>query len=351
MSIILGLDIGGANTKYVVINNEGKVISSGSEYFPIWKKLDDFPSYLKNIKDKITSESGRIDYVVFVTTAELADCFETKEEGIEKISTIVENVFDDCLKKPYIYSTSGNFIPSYSASENWLQVSASNWFASAKFIGMKFPNAIFLDIGSTTTDIIPIYNNHIVAEGKTDLDRLSSYELVYTGALRTNVSTIIQRIKLFNKQIPVASELFATTGDVYVILGIINENEFTVETADGKSTNIISAKTRLARIVCADTNQLSDNEIKQIAIQIKNKQIEQLSEAFNKVLSRYHESYHLNPEIVLAGSGAKTLGIMLLRENGIYNQILIDDVISEDISSILPAYAAAYLFTREIINQ
>ncbi len=66
-----------------------------------------------------------------------------------------------------------------------LTVAASNWVATALVVADEVPDAILIDMGSTTTDIIPIVGGVVRAIGLTDPDRLASGELVYTGALRT----------------------------------------------------------------------------------------------------------------------------------------------------------------------
>ncbi len=68
---ILGLDIGGANTKHALIevqNEKIVLLSSSSDYFPIWKDLSSFPEFLERLKSKLIEEFGSIDQVVFVTT-------------------------------------------------------------------------------------------------------------------------------------------------------------------------------------------------------------------------------------------------------------------------------------------
>ena len=73
---------------------------------------------------------------------------------------------------------------------NPLALAAANWIATAPLAAHIYPDCVLIDIGSTTTDIIPIKNGKECARGRTDLERLGTGELVYTGALRTNVATI-----------------------------------------------------------------------------------------------------------------------------------------------------------------
>jgi len=150
-----------------------------------------------------------------------------------------------------------------------------------------------------------------------------------------------------NEIVPLASELFATTGDVYLLLGLISEEEFTGETTDGKPVSKENAKARLAKIVCSDSNQLAHNDIMDIARQIKEKQFEKLSDALDHVLTRFRALYELNPEIILIGSGANTIGMSLLRMNGIYEQIIADDILDESSLNVFCAFAVAVLYSKE----
>ena len=353
MTLVLGLDIGGANTKYVVleqIKDKVTLLLAESEFFPLWKKLEQLPVYLLELKEKIEEKYGAIDYTTLVTTAELADCFQTKKEGIAAICAIVEKVFGKEDFIPLIYNVAGTFLPVTKAEEKWLEVSATNWVASANYLAKKNQNAIILDIGSTTTDIIPIFNSKIVAKGKNDFERLANLELVYSGTLRTNVARILLQVKLRNEIIALSSELFATSGDVYLLLDMITSKEFSVETADGRASTKEMAAARLARTVCADMNQLTIAEVLQIAKQVKEKQFEILSLALNSILQTYHEKYRLNPKIILIGSGSEAIGISLLRENGIYDEVLITELISKQASIAFPAFAIANLLVDNLIE-
>ena len=54
-----------------------------------------------------------------------------------------------------------------------------------------------MDMCTTTTDIIPIINKQNIAK-HTDVERLGSGELVYTGMLRTNIATIVHSIPIYH---------------------------------------------------------------------------------------------------------------------------------------------------------
>jgi len=209
IEMILGIDIGGANTKITEL--EGDSYKIHHIYFPMWKKKDELIELLKDYNDA--------DYVALVMTAELADCYKTKKEGVEDILNKAEKAFDCPI---YVFDVNGNFLSLEDAKKNYLNVSASNWMATAKFVSEFIKEScILVDMGSTTTDIIPIKDKEILAE-KTDLDRLMNNQLVYVGTLRTPVSFLANKIEFRGKLTNLSSEYFAITADISLILNKIS---------------------------------------------------------------------------------------------------------------------------------
>ncbi|MER3515209.1 MAG: H4MPT-linked C1 transfer pathway protein, partial [Chloroflexota bacterium] len=114
--------------------------------------------------------------------------------------------------------------------------------------------------------------------GRTDLERLMAGELVYTGALRTHLAAIVHSVPVRGRFCRVASKYFAISGDVHLILGHVRPEEYTCPTPDGRPPTVASARGRLARLVCADTEMLSVAEIKAIARYIHTQQVEQIAQ-------------------------------------------------------------------------
>jgi hypothetical protein len=88
------------------------------------------------------------------------------------------------------------------------------------------PDAIVIDTGSTTTDLIPIVSGHVAALGKTDPERLASGELVYTGVVRTPAEAIASTLPWRGGTVGVSAEGFALSGDVYLWLGQIATEDY-----------------------------------------------------------------------------------------------------------------------------
>ena len=302
--MILGIDIGGANTKITEL--EGDSYKIHHIYFPMWKKKDELVELLKNYSDA--------DYVALVMTAELADCYKTKKEGVEDILNKAEKAFDCPI---YVFDVNGNFLGLEDAKKNYLNVSASNWVATAKFVSEFIKEScILVDMGSTTTDIIPIKDKEVLAE-KTDLDRLMNNQLVYVGTLRTPVSFLANKIEFRGKLTNLSSEYFAITADISLILNKISEEDYTCDTPDGAGKDFESCLTRLARVLCADRELVRDDELIDFAKKLYNNLLNLIRENVDAVSKRFN----LN-DIVITGLGEEILKDALKG----YNIISIKDI-------------------------
>ena len=186
--------------------------------------------------------------------------------------------------------TAGELVSLAEARERPLDVAAANWVASALAVAALHPDALLLDVGSTTADVIPIAAGRVAAEGRTDLDRLLAGELVYTGALRTGLAAIAPRVPVRGRWCPVASELFAISGDVHLILGHLAPEAYTCPTPDGRPATVECARARVARLVCADMEQLSVAEVETIAAYLHGEQVGQIEAAARRVRSRIPRS-------------------------------------------------------------
>ncbi len=136
-----------------------------------------------------------------------------------------------------------------------LSSAAANWLASADYLRAEYPDAVLLDIGSTTADIIPLMR-FASMKGLTDLLRLQKGYLIYTGMLRGNIATLLQSVMLDRVLTPVSSEYFAISADAHLVLGHITPAQYTCDTPDKKEKTKKAALRRLARVVCADLDEI-----------------------------------------------------------------------------------------------
>lgn len=301
---ILGLDIGGANIK--AATNDGAVRSLS---FPMWKQKEQLSTALTEIASGDFSEPVLIAVTM---TAELADCFLTKAEGVEFIIESVISAFPNTLIR--VWLTSGEFAEPADAIEIPSVVAASNWHALATWAARAVPDgpAMLIDVGSTTTDIIPLLNGLPAPEGLNDLERLASHELVYTGATRTPVCAVVRTVPLNDVPIPLAAELFATTADIHRITGDLPESSpsdssaDTCATADGRPATVEFALNRLAHMLCCDRTELTEQQLHHVAQHVADSQIREIAAAAENRLTYLTQlSAHAaqSPTILVSGSG------------------------------------------------
>jgi hypothetical protein len=344
---ILGLDIGGANVKAAGLeyeNGETRSLRAASIPFEIWREKERLPEILQAaLKSVFPGEKPQAAAVTM--TAELSDVFASKREGVGFVLDSLAASYPGI--EPFILSLQGEFIPLDDARQRPLDFAASNWLATALLVGQTHPDCLLIDVGTTTTDIIPILGGRVAARGRTDLERLAAGELVYTGALRTNLAAIVQAVPVRGAPCRVSSEYFAISGDVHRILGGLPESEYSCPTPDGRDVSVESARGRLARLVCADREMLSDAEIDEMAHYIYDRQVEQIGDGLRQVLSRVPGGRSLSA--LAAGSGA-----FLALEAGRRLGLTVSDL-GENWgaagSAAAPSLAAARLFTGWVSTQ
>jgi probable H4MPT-linked C1 transfer pathway protein len=318
MVTVLGFDIGGANTKAAfLLTQDGKVteFASAMEYFPFWKRdPNEISTVLQSLKTRLVG-SRPVDLFAITMTAELSDIYSTKKEGVNNILDNVTLVFEE--SKVRILDVLENLRSVEAARTDPLRVASANWAATGWMVAQQIQDCVIIDVGSTTTSIIPVADGKVAAVGTTDLEKLINSELVYTGSLRTNVAAIVNSIPVKGKIAMVSSELFAQSGDVHLLLGFIAEKDYTAETADGKGKTQQDALARLARLVCADTDMLSNQEILDIAEHVHEQQVEQIAESVRQVYSRMGTNAKQTIPAIVTGLGRKFLAQRAAEKAGI----------------------------------
>ena len=231
-------------------------------------------------------------------TAELSDAFRTKREGVAFVLDAAEDALGD--RPLSVLTTAGELVSVEAARARPWDVAAANWVATALAVAGAHPDALLIDVGSTTADIVPIAAGRVAATGRNDLERLLAGELVYTGVLRTNLAAIAPRVPVRGGWCPVSSEYFAISADVHLVLGHLAAEAYDCPTPDGRPATVAFARERIARLVCADVEQLDAGEIDAIAAFLYGEQLRQIEDAARRV------QRPLPPEapVVAVGSGA-----------------------------------------------
>ncbi len=287
----LGLDIGGANIK--ASDGESRSLSRP---FAVWRE----PEQLATALGGVITEFGAIDGLAVTMTAELADCFETRAEGVDRI---LQAVADAAPGVPHrVWQTGGEFVDVEHAREFPLLVAAANWHALATWAARMAPQgtALLIDVGSTTTDIIPLESGIPLPQGRTDVERLVSGELVYSGVRRTPLSAIAHTVPFRDGYCPLAAEYFASTLDIYLTLGDLPEQAGDVNTANGRPATRAAAHDRLARMLCCDQTEFTTPDAELLARFLADVQRQRLAGAVERVASRLSAACS---SVLVAGEG------------------------------------------------
>jgi probable H4MPT-linked C1 transfer pathway protein len=281
--MILGLDIGGANLKAAHSGGAARL-----QPFELWKDPAGLPDALRGLLRSMPS----FDRLAVTMTGELCDCFETRRAGVLAILDALDAVADG--RPVRVWLTDGRLVKLARAREKPLRAAAANWLALATFAGRCAPQgpALLIDVGSTTTDLVPLHNGRPLPRGHSDTERLEASELLYSGVRRTPLCAILGT--------EAAAELFATTLDVYLLLERIPEDPADRTTADGRPATRAAAHARLARMLCADAETCTLAEARRLAERVLFKQVGQLVLAINQVARKMPAPPRT---LILAGSG------------------------------------------------
>ena len=266
-----------------------------SEPFELWRE----PEALAGV---IADVVGRLGFagapVALTTTAELVDVFPSKEAGVQHVLDAAGEALAG--RRVRIMTTAGELISLDEARAAPLECAAANWMATALLVARLLPEAILVDCGGTTTDVIPIAAGAVAARGRTDLDRLLEGELVYTGALRTNIATVVTHVPIGGVSCPVSSELFAISADAHLLRGSLTAEQCTCTFPDGRGRSLPEVRARLARVVCADPEQLAAGDLEAIAAAVEEAQVRAIAVALERVAARLRAGV----PVVAVGVGA-----------------------------------------------
>lgn len=343
-AVVIGWDVGGVNTKAARVSAPARAGSPGLHCVSTPYEIQRDPAALVPTLRRLAGELGAAggEAHAVTMTAELSQLFRTKREGVGFVLDALETAFPgDRLQ---VYTVDGRFIRPDEARQRPLDVAASNWVATATLVAQLEPDAILIDTGTTTTDIIPIVGGRVAATGRTDPARLVSGELVYTGALRTPAEALLQELPLAGGTAGVSAEGFVLVGDALLWLGQLQAGDYTVPTPDGRPALREFAGERLARLVCADREMLDTAAIDGIAMAIAEAQLARIVAGVERVRARQPA---IGRAVVtglgdfIAAEAARRAGLEVVALSGRLG----------DAARTAPAAAAALLLAAEMASQ
>ncbi len=293
----IGWDIGGAHIKAAEINSSGEILAVIQQPCALWKGLDQ----LRQAVHSIARELNIWDALHAITmTGELVDLFENRSDGVKQIIDVMIELLPE--NQLVIYAGSAGFLkPRQIGLSHYQQIASANWLASASLAAEVLESGLFVDIGSTTTDILALKGGKVLAEGFTDYQRLQSQELVYTGIVRTAVMAVAQTAVDEGREIGLMAEYFATMADVYRLTGELDEAHDQADTADGKEKSVSASARRLSRMLGCDFVEHDIARWQRFAENIRAQQLDKIQRSCEIILSR-HQLDGTSP-LISAGVG------------------------------------------------
>jgi len=332
----LAFDIGGANLK--VADGRGYACR---EPFALWRTPQRLAAMLAGLIEAAPAAS----HLAATMTGELADCFRTKPEGVRHIVGALQEAAGQ--RQAYIYLCDGRLVPLDTARQQPQQAAASNWHVLARFAARyaRVPAALLLDIGSTTTDIVPLRAGKPASGAFTDTGRLLAGELVYTGVERSPVCAVVNALPLDGRRCPVAQEYFATMLDVYLLLGNLPEEDTGTATADSRPATRQYARERLARCICADRDSFSEPQAAAAAAAVAQAQRALIEGAIGQVMENFPAPLDT---IVISGKG-EFLARQVIQSFGFAGKIVsLEAMLGTLASTCATAHALAVVAREEL---
>ncbi len=327
----LALDIGGANLK--LANGQGFALSRA---FALWK---DHHRLVAELHAAIAA-APPCDRVAVTMTGELADCFLSRAEGVRYILAAVQEAASEY--DPRFYLVDGRLVTATTAASAPRLAASANWHALATYCG-RFAadtSALLVDTGSTTVDIVPLDHGQVANRAANDLDRLRVGELVYTGIERSPVCALVRTLPYRGQHYPIAQEVFATLRDVHLLARNIPEAPDDRNTADGQPATCAAAHRRLARMLCAEQDQVSRAEVQAWADEIVEIQLQLLAQSAQKVLDHCRQP---PTTVVATGHGHRVTRQLLQRIGWTGTIVSLDQLLAPAVSRCATAHALAIL--------
>ena len=338
MVSVIGWDIGGAHLKAARVD-AGRVTAAAQVATPLWLGLDSLDAAFVALLRQL----GDADIHAVTMTGELCDAFASRRDGVVGLAGIAARHLAPA--SPLLYAGSAGFVALAAAGEraediasaNWHasaalvglrlrealfidigstttdvipvvagrvaaightdagrleageraeDIASANWHASAALVGRRLREALFIDIGSTTTDVIPVVAGKVAAIGHTDAGRLEAGELVYTGMARSFVMAMAARAPYGGRWTPLMNEYFASSADVHRILGALPDGADKMASADGRDKSVAASRLRLARMIGREGDEADDGAWDRLAAWFAEAQLRDITDAAMLRLSR-----------------------------------------------------------------
>lgn len=300
--VVIGWDVGGAHLKAARIETghegEGRPVAALLRPSPLWQGLDHLDAALEAAGRDLGADEATAHAVTM--TGELADIFPSRREGVRALAARLTQKLAAHGPAPlFFYAGEAGFLAAPEIAGRERLVASANWHASAALAAARFGTGLFIDIGSTTTDLIPFRDGRVIARGADDASRLAAGELVYTGIARSFALALAPRVPVGGAWVPMMGEYFATAADLHRLRGELPAGADVLPAADGGAKTEAASAARLARMIGRDAEDLAPEALRELALYLAESQLRQIFDGAAQVLS----AALLPPAAPLVGAG------------------------------------------------
>jgi (4-(4-[2-(gamma-L-glutamylamino)ethyl]phenoxymethyl)furan-2-yl)methanamine synthase len=294
---IMGWDIGGAHLKAAHFQPEPGLIAVYQQPCQLWKGIDKLHEAVQEILSQSTTHINRH---VLTMTGELVDLFDDRYDGVKQILAAMNRLLPN--DEVMVYAGKDGLLRMDDVkTSHYPSIASANWLASATWAAQSIGSGLFVDIGSTTTDILLLNDGKVLAEGYSDYQRLISQEMIYTGIVRTAVMAVAQSAQDQGKEVGLMAEYFATMADVYRVTGELNELHDQTDTADGAEKTVAASAKRLARMIGCDYSAAELPRWQQFAKNLRHQQLARIQCACERHIA--YSQLPKNSPLIGAGIG------------------------------------------------
>ena len=259
---------------------------------PLWRGLDHLTAALESVHEPSEARHA------ITMTGELCDNFGSRVAGVAAIAETAVRVLGTSATRFYA-GPAGWLAPGELNPNNAASCASANWYAMAQAVAQRRPNALLIDVGSTTTDFVPIADGRVACRGINDASRMGCAELVYTGVVRTPLMALADSAPYAGAAQGLAAEYFANTADIYRLRGELPECADLHETADGEDRSIEASGRRVMRMLGRDYAG-EPERVRRVADYFAYRQFDLLQRALLRVTSGMRDNCTM---IVAAGVG------------------------------------------------
>ena len=345
---IVGWDVGGAHLKACVLQR-GEVIDVAQWACPLWQGMAHLGAALQAAHQRWPG-LGAMQHGVTMT-GEMCDLFAHREDGVQRIAQELENALmraparlgnpaddpaDDPAANPadasrrgsvHFHAGDAGWCDGAGVAANWEAIASANWLATARHAALRFGEGlgegVLVDIGSTTTDLIPFKAGRVLTRSRTDAQRLAVGELVYQGVVRTPLCALAQRIAWCGTPHNVMNEFFASTADVYRLSGELNPAHDLHPSADNAAKDLPATRQRLARMVGLDARDGTIEAWTAFARSWREAQVSELAGQLRRVI----ETHRLGAAAVIVSAGCGDFLVRDVLENAVLGNAVLENAV------------------------